>query len=183
MSRIARIAALAACLAFGTGAATAHVHTVKAGALEITHPWSRATPGGAKVAGGYVAVTNNGSAPDTLLSAVADSISGKAEIHEVSMKDGVMSMKRLPAGLVIPAGGTVKLKPGSYHIMFLELKQPLKKGDTFPGSLTFQKAGKVDVNFTVEATGATAPSMSMPGMDAPAAPVDHGGMDHMHMDH
>lgn len=181
MSRITRIAALAACLALSTGAAIAHVHTVKAGALEITHPWSRATPGGAKVAGGYVGITNNGSTPDTLLAVAADSISGKAEIHEVSMKDGVMSMKRLPAGLAIPAGGTVTLKPGSYHIMFLELKQPLQQGTTFPGTLTFQKAGKVDVEFSVEATGATSPSM--PGMNAPAAPEDHGGMDHMHMDH
>jgi hypothetical protein len=180
MSPIARIAALAACLALSAGAALAQ-QTVKAGTLEIAHPWSRATPGGAKVAGGYVTVTNSGAAPDTLMAAAADSISGKAEIHEVSMKDGVMSMKRLPAGIAIPAGGTLTLKPGSYHIMFLALKQPLKQGDTFPGSLTFAKAGKVDVEFTVEPTGATAPSM--PGVAAPAEPMDHGGMDHMHMDH
>jgi len=176
MSRTARIAVLAACIAFGTGAAFAHEHVVKAGSLEIVHPWSRATPGGAHVAVGYVTVANKGAAPDRLVSAAAE-ISDKADIHEAGMKDGVMSMKRVD-GIAIASGGTLALKPGSWHIMFTGLKRPLKQGETFPGSLTFEKAGKVAVEFTVEATGATAPSM--PDHSAPAAPTESGGMDHMH---
>ncbi len=176
MFPIVRIPALAACIALVPGLALAHDHVVKAGSLEIVHPWSRATPGGAKVAAGYVTVTNKGAAPDRLISATAD-ISDKADIHEAGMKDGVMSMKRVD-GIAIPAGGTLALKPGSWHIMFMGLKRPLKQGETFAGSLTFEKAGKVAVAFTVEATGATAPAM--PGMTAPAAPKNHGGMDHMH---
>lgn len=182
MFPIARIAALTACIALATGLAPglaiAHDHVVKAGSLEIVHPWSRATPGGAKVAGGYVTVTNKGTAADRLLSAAADAISAKAEIHEVTVKDGVMSMKPV-GGIAVPAGGSLTLKPGSWHIMFTGLKRPLKQGETFPGSLTFETAGKIAVEFTVEEIGATAPSM--PGAAEPAAPsMDHGGMDHTH---
>lgn len=169
-----RIAVLAIC-ALAATPALAHDHVVKAGSLEIVHPWSRATPAGAKVAGGYVTVVNKGAAPDTLLSAAADGISSKVEIHETTMKDGVMSMKPV-TGVAVPAGGSTSLKPGSFHIMFMGLKRPLKQGETFPGSLTFEKAGTVKVEFTVEALGAAAPSM--PATAAPDAPMDHGGMDH-----
>jgi copper(I)-binding protein len=175
MSRLIRAAAFAAGLALAAGAVQAQEpqHVVKAGALEIVHPWSRATPAGAGNAAAYVTVNNTGTTPDTLLAAAAPTVSDKLEIHEVSMKNGVMSMKRAAGGVAIPAGGSVTLKPGGYHIMIMGVKQPLKQGDSFPGTLTFEKAGKVDVRFTVEAAGATAPSM----------PMDHGAMDHMHMDH
>ncbi len=176
MFTIARIAAVTACIALAPGLAHAHEHIVKAGSLEIIHPWSRATPGGAKVAAGYVTVENKGAAPDRLISASAE-ISDKADIHEVGMKDGVMSMKRVD-GIAVPAGGSLTLKPGSYHVMFTGLKRPLKEGETFPGSLTFEKAGKIAVEYTVEGMGAAAPSM--PGTADPAAPMDHGGMEHMH---
>ncbi len=180
MPRTFRIALLAAAAALMGAGAWAHDHTVTAGSLEITHPWSRATPGGAKVAAGYVAVANKGAASDRLVAAEAAGIAGRTEIHEVSMTDGVMRMKLAAGGLEVPAGGTLTLKPGSYHLMFMDLKRPLKQGETFPGSLTFEKAGKVPVDFTVEALGAAAPSAP----NAPAAaPGDHGGMDHGHMGH
>ena len=177
MFATARIAAAAACIILASGPAAAHEHVVKAGSLEIVHPWSRATPGGAKVAVGYVTVTNKGTSPDRLVAASAGGIAARGELHESGMKDGVMSMK--PAeGIAVPAGGTLTLKPGSWHIMFMGLKRPLKQGETFPGSLTFEKAGKVDVEFTVEALGAAAPST--PGAARqPAAPAD-GGSGHMH---
>lgn len=181
MSRFAPIAAFAACLVFAVSA-QAGEHTVTAGALQIVHPWSRATPGGARTAAGYLSVTNTGSVPDTLVSVSADTVAAKAEVHEVTTRDGVMSMKEVPGGVAVPASGTLTLKPGAYHIMFTGLKRPLKQGETFPGSLTFEKAGKVDVEFTVEAAGATAPSM--PGTrNAPSPDAPMGGMDHMHMDH
>ncbi|MGE0667944.1 MAG: copper chaperone PCu(A)C [Sphingomonadales bacterium] len=171
-----RIVALSACI-LAAPAWAQHDHVVKAGSLEIVHPWSRATPGGAKVAGGYVTVVNKGTAPDRLVGAAAASIAASAEIHETSMTDGVMRMKPA-AGIAVPAGGTLGLKPGSYHIMFMGLKRPLKQGETFAGSLTFEKAGQVDVQFTVEALGAAAPAMS--GSAAPQAPMDHGAMGHDH---
>ena len=72
--------------------------------------------------------------------------------------DGVMKMRPLDKGIEIPAGGKLELKPGSYHVMFIGLKKPLVKGDVIKGSLTFEKAGKVAVEFNVEEMGAkTAP--------------------------
>lgn len=88
------------------GAQSVLAHEFKVGDIEIGHPWSRATPAGAKVAGGYFTITNNGSAPDRLLSISSD-ISDKAELHEMGVKDGVMTMRPVVGGLEIPAGGKV----------------------------------------------------------------------------
>ena len=132
----------------------APAHEYAAGDLTIDHPWSRATPPGAKVAAGYVTITNNGSEADRLLSADGE-IGGRTEIHEMAIDDkGVMTMRPLGEGIALPAGGTVALKPGSYHIMFLELERGVEEGDRFAGSLTFERAGTVRVEFAVEAMGA-----------------------------
>ncbi|AZO27833.1 copper chaperone PCu(A)C [Mesorhizobium sp. M1B.F.Ca.ET.045.04.1.1] len=133
-------------------------HEFKAGDLEIGHPWSRATPPGAKVAGGYFTVTNKGSAPDRLQS-ISSEVSDKAELHEMGVKDGVMTMRPVSGGLEIPAGGKVELKPGGYHLMFVGLKRQPKQGEKFPATLTFEKAGSVTVEFAVEGMG------EMGGMD------------------
>lgn len=132
-------------------------HEFKFGDLEIGHPWSRATPHGAQVAGGYMTITNQGSSADRLVSVSSD-ISDKAEIHEMAVKDGVMTMRPVEGGLEIPAGATVELKPGGYHLMLMGLKRPLAKGESFPASLTFEKAGSVTVEFRVEGIGAAADS-------------------------
>ncbi|MET3595504.1 copper(I)-binding protein [Mesorhizobium shonense] len=137
---------------------SALAHEFKAGDLEIGHPWSRATPPGAKVAGGYFTVTNKGSAPDRLLS-ISSEVSDKAELHEMGVKDGVMTMRPVSGGLEIPAGGKVELKPGGYHLMFVGLKRQPKQGEKFPATLTFEKAGSVTVEFAVEGMG------EMGGMD------------------
>ncbi len=137
-------------LAGGTGMASAH--EFKLGDLEIGHPWSRETPAGAKVAGGYLSVTNHGSEADRLI-AVSSTISDKGEIHEMAVNDGVMTMRQLPDGLEIPAGEKVELKPGSYHLMFMGLKSQPKKGEKFAGTLTFEKAGTIEVEFAVDAMG------------------------------
>lgn len=129
---------------------------VKAGSISIEQPWSRATPGGAKVGAGYLIIKNGGATPDKLVS-VSTEVAGRTEIHEMSMTDGVMKMRPLPDGLPVPANGTVALKPGSYHLMLLDLKRPLKEGETFAGTLTFETAGTVDVTFAVEGRGAKAP--------------------------
>ena len=123
---IARVAplALAAALSF---AQAASAHEFKLGELTIGHPWSRATLPGAKVAAGYLTVKNAGSTADRLVSVTAD-IAGKGVIHEMTVKDGVMTMRPLTTGLEIPAGGEVKLEPGSYHLMFMGLRRQRSRG-------------------------------------------------------
>jgi periplasmic copper chaperone A len=143
---------LAAILAFA--ATTAFAHDYKAGSLEIKHPWSRATPKGATVAGGYLSIVNSGSAPDRLIGGSVEG-AGKFEVHEMSMDGGVMKMRPLPKGLEIRPGQTVELKPGSYHLMFIGLKQPLEQGKSLKGTLVFEKAGKIAVEYAVEAIGAS----------------------------
>lgn len=126
---------------------------LKLGELEIVHPWSRETPQGAKVAAGYVTIVNHGGEADRLV-AVTGEIAGRTEIHEMAVDDkGVMTMRPLAAGLEIPAGGEVVLKPGGFHIMFLDLTGARKQGERFSGSLTFEKAGTVEVEFSVDAMG------------------------------
>ena len=129
-------------------------HDFKSGSIEVEHPWSRATPTGAKVAAGYVVIANKSAEPDRLVSASAE-ISGRTEIHEMAVKDGLMTMRPLPDGVPVPAKGKVALKPASYHLMFFELKRPSKQGESFAGTLTFEKAGAVKVTFAVQAIGAT----------------------------
>jgi copper(I)-binding protein len=128
----------------------------KAGSITIEHPWSRATPGGAQVAVGYLTIKNNGATEDRLVSATAE-IGGRTEIHQMSMADGVMKMRQMTDGLPVPAQGSVALEPNSYHLMVMELKRPLKEGEEFSGTLSFEKAGIVDVTFEVEGRGAAAP--------------------------
>lgn len=131
-------------------------HDFKVGDIEIDHPWSRATPEGAKVAAGYVVIKNHGSAADRLVSATGE-IAGRTEIHEMAVDaQGVMTMRPLGGGLEIPADGQVELKPGSFHIMFLDLQRGAKEGETFKGMLTFEKAGSVEVEYTVQAIGGEA---------------------------
>lgn len=128
--------------------------TFKAGDLVVAAPWTRATPGGAKIAGGYLKITNNGKSADRLVSAISAG-ADRVEIHEMSMTDGVMKMRPLTDGLTIKPGETVELKPGGFHMMFMDIKQPLKQGDKLKATLTFEKAGKLDVSFDVNAMGAT----------------------------
>jgi copper(I)-binding protein len=142
------------------GPAPLRAHEFKAGAITVEHPWSRATPGGARVAVGYAAISNAGEA-DRLVAATAE-IAGRAELHEMAAKDGVMTMRPVTGGVSVPAGGKVALKPGSYHLMFLDLKRPLKPGEQFAGTLTFEKAGPVAVTFAVQSIGATGPEHGGP---------------------
>ncbi|MBM3529238.1 MAG: copper chaperone PCu(A)C [Alphaproteobacteria bacterium] len=142
---------LAAMLALISGAATAHDYRL--GPLEIKHPWARATPKGASVAGGYLTIVNTGKEPDRLVGGSSPA-AGRFEIHEMRMSDGMMRMRALPKGLELKPGATVELKPGSYHLMFMNLKQPFVKGERVKGTLTFEKAGSIEVEYVVEAVGA-----------------------------
>jgi periplasmic copper chaperone A len=144
--------AMAFCLAL-SATAPASAHDYKLGSLEITHPWTRATPATAQTGGGFLTVTNKGTTPDRLIAARSPA-SNKVEIHEMKMDGNVMKMRELEKGLEIPAGATVMLKPGGYHIMFMGLKVPLAKDAKVPVTLVLEKAGSIDIELKVEAIGA-----------------------------
>jgi hypothetical protein len=141
---------------------TAQARDYKAGSIDIADPWSRATPKGANVAAGYLKMTNNGTAPDRLISGSSD-IAPTFEVHEMSMENGVAKMRPVKGGLEIKPGETVELKPGSFHVMFVGLKKPLEPGEHVRGTLVFEKAGSVSVEFDVRAMGASSGN-NMPGM-------------------
>jgi copper(I)-binding protein len=162
------IANMFACCAtmLALAASPAHAGDATAGDLVITQAWTRATPGGAKIAGGYLTIENKGAAPDRLTSGSSD-VAGKFEIHEMAMNNGVMTMRPLEKGLPIEPGKTIKLAPGGYHLMLMDLKQPFKQGDKVPVTLEFEKAGKVTLSLDVQGVGAQAPA---------ASGHDHSGM-------
>lgn len=152
-------------LVLAMAGASAKAHEVKAGDLLITNLWSRATPGGAKVGGGYLTIENKGGVADRLISATSP-VSGKVEVHEMSMVNGVMTMRPLDSGLAIEAGKTVTLAPGGFHLMLTDLKQPLKEGEKLPVTLEFEKAGKVETFLHIRGIGAKGTDDGMKGEHA-----------------
>lgn len=137
-------------------ASAALAHGYKLGALEIGHPWSRATPGNAPTGAGYLTVTNKGGSADRLIAAETPA-ADKTELHLMQVKDGVMTMREVDGGIEIPPGETVTLAPGGLHIMMMGLKDKLVEGAKVPLKLTFEKAGSVDVELKVEAIGYMGP--------------------------
>jgi periplasmic copper chaperone A len=133
-----------AALAFSPAAA----HQYRLGDLHIIHPASRPAAEGMNGVG-YLTVTNGGEAPDTLL-AVETPAAARVEIHAGSTAGGVMRMRKLRRGLVIPAKGRAELQPGGDHVMMLKLKRPLGIGDKVPATLVFKNAGRVQVHFLVQ---------------------------------
>ncbi len=131
----------------------AWAHEFKIGDLEIEHPWSRAT-GQSRPAVGYLTIRNNGQAPDRLIGA-STRIAEHMMLHANVVEDGVAKMSDAD-GIEIPPGGEIVLAPkGEYHLMIMGLKQKLAEGDTFPVTLIFEHAGKVDVTFVTAGAGAT----------------------------
>ena len=132
------------------------------GSIHISQPWSRATPKGASTGAAYMTVTNNGKAPDRV-NCVSSDASAECQIHSMTMDNGVMQMRPVEGGLEIKPGETVTLKPGSFHVMLLNLKHPLEQGNTMKATLKFDSAGTVDVEYPVVAIGATAPGVPAGG--------------------
>ncbi len=128
----------------------------KAGSLKIEKPWTRATPTGARVAGGFMRITNTGKEADRLVGG-SSPVAGRFEVHEMRMEGEVMRMRELTNGLVIQPGQTVELKPGSYHVMFMDMKAQLKQGEKVKGTLQFEKAGTVEIEYSVEGMAQRAP--------------------------
>ena len=160
-------------LLLATFALPAQAADVMIGQLKISAPWARATPKGASVGGGYMTITNMGNEPDRLVGGVSD-VAKQVEVHEMSMDNGVMKMRMLSNGLEIKPGQTVTLKPGgiSHHVH--GLKGAAQTRRTLQGDVHFAKAGKAEVDFTVEGLGA------MQGAGAASMPADHGGMQMKH---
>jgi copper(I)-binding protein len=120
----------------------------------IEQPWARATPGNARTGAVYMTI-EPGAAPDKLL-AVATPVAGRAELHAHIMDNGVMQMRAVDT-LAVQPGSPAVLKPGGYHVMLFDLKQPLKEGEEFPLTLTFGQAGAKQVTVHVEKAGAMGP--------------------------
>jgi len=124
------------------------------GHLQITDPYTRTTPPMAAVAGGFMTVTNNGTESDTFLGGSAGFVEA-VEIHEMSMADGIMKMRRLENGLQIAPNETVELKPGGYHLMLIKPSEPMKEGDKHKITLSFKQAGDIEVELEVKDISAT----------------------------
>ena len=123
--------------------------------VQVEQPWTRATPPGAKVAGGYLVIRNRGGAPDRLVGASSPA-ADKVELHVHSMEGGVMRMREAPA-YEVPANGSFELKPGGAHLMFMDIKRAFKEGEKIPVKLKFEKAGEVSAEFQVGSLGQSAP--------------------------
>jgi copper(I)-binding protein len=130
---------------------------VTVGDLEITGAFSRATLPNAPVGAGYLTILNKGTSDDRLVSA-SSPVAGTTQIHEMKMEGDVMKMNEVEGGLVIPAGGIVTLAPGGFHIMFMKLNQQLVEGTKVPLTVTFEKAGTVDMELAVGAVNADEPA-------------------------
>ena len=141
--------------------------------VEVKDPWARATVQGQKASGAFMTLTAK---TDTTLVGVASSVAGVAEVHEMKMDGGVMQMRALPKGLELPAGKAVPLKPGSFHLMLMDLKVPLRKDTTIPVTLRFKDAKGVESTLELKVPVAMAAPSSDAGAhqhgmhDAPAKP-------------
>ena len=153
MNHVAIVTLMVAIIA--TSGASFAQETSRLGELVIEQPWARASIGTGRPAAAYVKIRNDGTQDETLL-AVSTPMSGMAEVHTMSIKDGVMRMG--PAGPVeIPAGGKVLLAPGGLHIMMMKLKKALIKGKTVEITLSFKRSGKIKVTAPIYGPGATQP--------------------------
>jgi periplasmic copper chaperone A len=154
-----RTAVLFAALSLLAGAASAQ--NFSAGSIEINNPWIRATPRGAAVAGAYMTIVNKGTEAERLTGGSIAGVS-RFEVHWMVMDGNVAKMRPVEGGLEIKPGQSVALTPDSFHVMLIGLKQPFQQGQHVKGALQFQKAGKVEVEFSVEPMGAAASGQSIP---------------------
>lgn len=164
------LAVAAALITVGAVAALAHAAEPEIG---LSNAWARPTLGGGRTTAAYVTITNSGSNADRLTAVDAPG-AGSVEIHTAGMENGVMRMRRLE-GLDIPAGETVAMAPGGYHIMIIDVEEPVQVGSTVPLTLTFETAGNVTIDATVSMTlPSSAETAPMGGMDESTG--DHPGM-------
>jgi periplasmic copper chaperone A len=135
---------------------SAAAQETRVGNLVLDNAWTRATPQGAPVGGGYLTIENLGATADRLVTG-SITFADRVEIHAMSMDGDVMTMRQVEGGLEIPAGETITLKPGGLHLMFVGLVEPLVEGEAVDVTLTFETAGTVTLPFPVARLGATGP--------------------------
>ena len=133
-------------------AANAMATDYKAGSLAISGPWSRATPKGTQAGVGYLAIKNNGTTPDRLIGGSVE-VAGHFELHVTIIENGIARMRKR-SEIEIKPGETIEFKPGGSHAMFVDLKHPLSKGEHIKGTLIFEHAGTVQIEYSVEGIGA-----------------------------
>ena len=151
---------LAAALTLSAPAAMA-CETVAIGDLTVEHAWSKATIGAGRPGVFYVEITNTGSTDDALVG-IATPAAGMPMLHETVVQDCIASMPHAMS-IPVPAGQSVQLSPGGYHGMLMGLTTALKEGDSFPVTLTFEKAGEVTVNVDVLSLRAEGPDCADAG--------------------
>jgi len=185
MKTILSFAAVAAIATAFAGPVNAQSHKMKDGmhgghgshssmtGVKIENAWARATPGMAKNGGAYLTVVNAGKSRDRLVAATAD-VAKRVEVHTHINDNGIMRMRQVD-GIDLPAGGTIQMKPGGYHVMFIGLHKPLKKGETFPVTLVFEKVGEVKTSVEVRSVGAMGGGMKhdMKGHGGHGGPKGH----------
>ncbi|WP_027486437.1 DUF1775 domain-containing protein [Allorhizobium undicola] len=138
----------------GEGAAPAPAEAAQAqtGALSLSNGYVKAMLPGQPVGGGYVVIANSGKQDDRLVS-LSSPAAARVEMHEMAIENNVMKMREVKDGFVIPAGGKLEMKPGGYHLMFQQVKEPFKAGGKVPVQLTFEKAGTVSMELPVTPAG------------------------------
>jgi copper(I)-binding protein len=159
---------LGAGLAVALLCAPAAAREFKSGGITVVTPWARATPGGAKVGGAYLELKAAPGADDRLVS-VRSPVARVVEIHEHVHEGSVMKMRRVD-GVTVVGGKTVTFKPGGYHLMLMDLQQPLKQGGKVPFTLVFEKAGEINVEATIAPIGAMGPDAGASGASTKKAP-------------
>lgn len=117
------------------------------GQVIVEKPWARATVPTARVAGAYLTVRNRSALADRLIGA-SSPVAARVEFHVHTAEGEVMKMRQAQA-LDVPANGTLELKPGGAHLMFVDIRKPFREGDLVPVTLRFEKAGEVGVQARV----------------------------------
>lgn len=149
---LATVVALAGC---GRGEQASEADAVAHGeGMQVTGAWSREIPPNAPVAAGFVRIANHGGSDDRLV-AVRSDAAERVEIHEVRHEDGMARMRELADGLPLPAGATVELKPGGYHLMFITPDDGFVAGNRVQATLVFAETGELDIELEVRPVGAT----------------------------
>ena len=169
---------IAAGLALLATAKAVPAHESTRAGVTVAHPWARATPGGSTTGAAYLEIITAAGVTDTLVSA-ASPVAGRVEIHSHIMDGDIMKMRRVEA-VALEAGASVVLGPHGVHVMLLDLKGPLKEGDLVKLTLTFEKAGPIEVEASVEPVGAMGPHglNHQPGHEAGAPGGEHGQHQH-----
>ena len=130
--------------------------SVSVGSIKVEQAYTRSTVPGQMAAGGFMKIENKGTA-DQLVSA-SSPVAGEVQLHEMAMEGNVMKMRQVK-DITVPAGGSVELKPGGLHLMFMNIKAPLTAGESVPVKLKFAKAGEVEVKMPVNAMGQSGGAM------------------------